>query len=91
MVKKGKIEVNSSKGMCEGTFGTIFEGKINRPIFLGLSFCQNSKKVAVKRIKKDHLNIESRDIERELAIIENVVDHPNILRYICHEIKGDSL
>jgi len=55
MVEKGKIEVNSSKGI-EGTFGTVFEGTNSRPDFSWTFLLFPSKlKVAVKRLKEDHL------------------------------------
>lgn len=67
-----KISYDRTKKLGEGGYAIVYEG-----LFEGL------KKVAVKRILKDHVNNPL--IAEETKIMLEVSDHQNILRYICYD------
>ena len=69
-----KISYDRNKKLGEGGFAIVFEG---------LLFNKGSKKVAVKRILKDHVNHSL--TTKEIMIMLEVSDHKNILRYICYD------
>lgn len=73
-----KISYDRSKKLGEGGFAIVYEG-----LFEG------SKKVAVKRILKDHVSYPL--ITKETKIMLEVSDHQNVLRYICCETNRDFL
>ncbi len=73
MIKVGKkLSYDRKKKLGEGGFAIVYEGLF-----------QDSKKVAVKRIQKDHVSHPL--AKRETEIMLEVSDHQNILRYFCYK------
>ena len=72
--KVGKLSYDSSKHFGNGAFGFVFAGYFGR------------KKVAVKRIQKQHVDTNHTSLmPLEAELMQAADDHPNILRYICTE------
>ncbi len=70
----GKLRYDPSKHFGSGSFGTVFAGYFGR------------KKVAVKRIQKQHVDTNHESLmPSEAELMQTADDHPNILRYVCTE------
>lgn len=89
MTKVGKLSIDKGEKLGQGRFGTVFEGTYS---YSGSIF-RTSKitPVAVKRVLRTQLDEDEFFIQREVELMRESGDHPNILRYVCTEMNDDFL
>jgi len=78
----GKVRFDTSKVIGGGHFSTVYRG-----FYKEETYDTEAKKVAVKRLRKDH-RVEDSFIQREVEHLLPVKHHPNILPYIDYEIDN---
>lgn len=79
MRKIGKMSYDPKNIIGAGGFANVYEGLF-----------EDVKRVAVKRFQKSGRDDDDEStIKREAELMLKANEHPNILRYFCHEVNDD--